>query len=44
MTLNGMTADPLNMMFLNQYQNHFCSIFYHQLGPGTTIGYIINVK
>ena len=43
MTLNDMTADPL-MIFLYPYQNHLYSIFYHQGGPGTTIGYIINVK
>ena len=44
MTLNDMTADPLNMIFLYHYQNHLYSIFYHQVGPGTAIGYIINVK
>ena len=44
MTLNDMTADPLNMIFLYHYQNHLCSIFYNQGGPGTTIGYIIIVK
>ena len=44
MTLNDMTAYTLNMMFLNYYQNHLYSIFYHQVGPGTTIGYVINVK
>ena len=38
-----MTADPLNI-FLYHYQNHLCSLFYHQGGPGTTIGYIIIVK
>ena len=43
-TLNNMTADPLNMIFLYPYQNHLYSIFYHQVGPATTIGYIINVK
>ena len=40
MTLNNITADPLNIIFLNHYQNHIYSIFYHQGGPGTTIGFI----
>ena len=44
MTLNDMTADPFNMIFLYHYQNQLCSIFYHQGGPGSNIGYIINVK
>ena len=44
MTLTDITADPLNKTFLNHYQNHLYSIFYHQVDPTTTIGYIINVK
>ena len=44
MTLNDITADPLNIIFLNLYQNHLYSIFYYQEGPGTTIGFIIHVK
>ena len=40
MTLNDMTADPLNMMFLYHYKNLLYSIFYHQVCPGTTIGYV----
>ena len=44
MTLNDMTADPLNMIFLYNYQNQLYSIFYYQGDPGTTIGYIINIK
>ena len=43
-TLNDMTADPLNIIFLYHYQNHLYSIFYHQVGPGTVVEYIINVK
>ena len=44
MTLNDMASDPLNMIFL--YLTKIISIpfFYYQVGPGTTIGYIINVK
>ena len=42
--IDDMTADPLNMLFLYHYPNHLYSIFYHQVGLGTTIGYINNVK
>ena len=44
MTLHDMTADPLSIIFYIHYQNHLYSIFHHQVDPGTTIGYIINVK
>ena len=44
MTLNDITADPLNITFLNLDQNHLYFIVYYQGGPGTTIGFIINVK
>ena len=44
MTLNDMTADPLSIIFLYYYQNHFYSLFHCQVSAGTTIGYIINVK
>ena len=42
--INDMMADAFNMIFLYHYQNHLYSIFYHQVGPGTTIGYINNFK
>ena len=44
MTLNDITADPLNIIFLNLYRHLLYSIFYYQGGPGTTIEFIINVK
>ena len=47
MTLNDMTADPLNMIFYTITIIIYILFCYHQVGPGTTIGYIgyiINVK
>ena len=44
MTLNDMTTDPLNMIFYTITKIIYIPFSYHQIGPGTTIGYIINVK
>ena len=44
MTLNDMTADPLNVIFYTITKIIYVLSFYHQGGPGTTIGYYCQIN